>query len=321
MWRWRDWVIDAFNRNMPYDQFTIEQLAGDLLPNADAGSANRDRVQSQSPRQFGGRRHRRPSTRSNQVVDRVDTTSTVFLGLTMGCTRCHNHKYDPVTQKEYYRCSRISTMWTSADARADVGNSPPFITAPTPEQQPQLKQLDDELAAAKDAFAKLQPDVAKAQQDWEESLDQTKPLPWGPSRGLVAHYPLDGDLSAQISVSRDGKPSLLTIQDGEARFVPGPVGQAASFDGKRFIQGGDIIGFVEPHRRRPRHRVVRRPVHDGRVDLSHGGERRDSHQGQGGHSRRGCGLGLNLKDGKIAVHLRAAARDASILVRPKRRSA
>ena len=119
-----------------------------------------------------------------------------------------------------------------------------------PSNSRQLKQLDDELAAAKDAFARLQPDLVKAQQEWEKSLDRSKAVAWGPARGLVAHYPLDGDLSAQVSVSRDGKASALTIQDGDARFVPGPIGQAASFDGQRFIQGGDIAGFAEPYRRR-----------------------------------------------------------------------
>ena len=69
-------------------------------------------------------------------------------------------------------------------------------------------------------------------------------MAWGPARGLVAHYPLNGDLSAQVSVSPDGKASALTIQDGDAQFVPGPIGQAASFDGQRFIQGGDIVGFT-----------------------------------------------------------------------------
>ena len=67
---------------------------------------------------------------------------------------------------------------------------------------------------------------------------------WGPARGLVAYYPLNGDLSAQVSVSRDGNASALTIQDGDAQFVPGPIGQAASFDGRRFIQGGDVVGFT-----------------------------------------------------------------------------
>jgi len=103
-WRWRDWVIEAFNRNKPFDQFIVEQLAGDLLPNATldqkiATAFNRNhRINAEGgvvPEEY----------RIEYVVDRVDTTSTVFMGLTMGCARCHNHKYDPFTQKEYYQLS------------------------------------------------------------------------------------------------------------------------------------------------------------------------------------------------------------------------
>ena len=102
MWRWRDWVIDAFNRNMPFDQFTIEQLAGDLLPDADARRRRSPPASTATtaatPRAASSPR----STRVEYVVDRVETTATVWLGLTIGCARCHDHKYDPITQQEFY---------------------------------------------------------------------------------------------------------------------------------------------------------------------------------------------------------------------------
>src|SRR5262249_23305120 len=102
MWRWRDWVIDAFNQNKPFDQFTIAQISGDLLPNA---------TRAQKIATAFHRNHRTNAEggivpeefRVEYVVDRVDTTSTVWLGLTMGCARCHDHKYDPLTQKEFYQ--------------------------------------------------------------------------------------------------------------------------------------------------------------------------------------------------------------------------
>lgn len=102
MWPWRDWVIRAFNDNMPYDQFSIEQLAGDLLPDAThdqilATAFNRNHM-------FNGEGGRIPEeTRVENVFDRVETFGTVWLGLTLNCSRCHDHKFDQLTQKEYYR--------------------------------------------------------------------------------------------------------------------------------------------------------------------------------------------------------------------------
>jgi hypothetical protein len=260
MWRWRDWVIDAFNRNMPYDQFTIEQIAGDLLPNATleqkiATGFNRNhRGNSEGgivPEEYA----------AEYVVDRVDTTSTVFLGLTLGCARCHNHRFDPVTQKEFYQLFAYFNNIPEHGKFRRVGNSPPYIAAPLPAQQAQLKQLDDELAAADAAYAKLQPDLALALREWERSLDKSRPVLWSPTRDLVTHYSFDNDLTPQVAVLQDAKgsrspvyirpgvennPSAATSADTtpSPRFAAGSIGRAASFDGKSFIQfGGDIAGF------------------------------------------------------------------------------
>ena len=101
-WPWRDWIITAFNDNMPFDQFTIEQLAGDMLPNATTSQIVAT----------GFNRNHRINTEGGSidaewlvenVIDRVETTSAVWLGLTFGCARCHDHKYDPISQKEFYQ--------------------------------------------------------------------------------------------------------------------------------------------------------------------------------------------------------------------------
>ena len=102
MWAWRDWVIKAFNQNMPYDEFTVDQIAGDLLPNATmdqkiASGFNRNHMITLEGGAIPEEYH------VEYVVDRVSTTSTAFLGLTMGCARCHDHKFDPITQKDFYR--------------------------------------------------------------------------------------------------------------------------------------------------------------------------------------------------------------------------
>src|SRR5262245_60803910 len=260
MRRWRDWVINAFNRNMPYDQFTIEQLAGDLLPNAT--------VDQKIATGFN-RNHRGNSEGGivpeeyavEYVVDRVDTTSTVFLGLTLGCARCHNHRFDPVTQKEFYQLFAYFNNVPEHGKFRRVGNSPPYVAAPLPDQQTQLKQLDDQLTVAHAAYAKLQPELARAQREWERSLDTPTPIVWAPTRGLVAYYSFDSDLTPQVAVLQDAKGSrspVYSLRPDNANtpapekpsvppspgFAPGQIGRAASFDGKSFVQfSGDIAGF------------------------------------------------------------------------------
>jgi hypothetical protein len=190
-------------------------------------------------------------------VDRVDTTATVFLGLTVACARCHNHKFDPVTQKEFYQLFAYFNNVPEHGKFRRVGNSPPYLAAPLPDQLAQLKKLDDELAAARAAYAKLQPDLERAQRQWERSLDSSQPIAWAPARGLAAYFTFDGDLSPQVAVLQEvknprpaagyasrspqaEKPSAPPAPD----FSAGQIGQAASFDGKSFVQfGGDIAGF------------------------------------------------------------------------------
>ena len=126
---WRDWVIDALNANMPYDQFVIEQLAGDMLPNPT--------LRQQIATGFG-RNHRINSEdgsipeewRTENVVDRVDTFGTVMLGLTIACARCHDHKYDPISQEEYYQLFAYFNNVAEWGVGPNNGNSPPFIEVP-----------------------------------------------------------------------------------------------------------------------------------------------------------------------------------------------
>ena len=131
MWRWRDWVIDAYNRNMPFDRFTIEQIAGDLLPaptlhqKIATGFNRNHRGNSEGgiiPEEYA----------VEYVADRVDTTATVWLGLTLACARCHNHKFDPITQKEFYQFFAYFNNVPERGRAIKLGNSPPMIPTPTP---------------------------------------------------------------------------------------------------------------------------------------------------------------------------------------------
>ena len=134
-WRWRDWVINAYNRNMPYDQFTVEQLAGDLLPHATLDQ----KIAT------GFNRNHRINTeggvvaeewRVENVIDRVETTSTVWLGLTSGCARCHDHKYDPIKQKDFYSLfAYFNNVPESGTGEERPVNHPPLVSAPTEQQQ------------------------------------------------------------------------------------------------------------------------------------------------------------------------------------------
>src|SRR5262249_40025650 len=140
-----DWIIDAYNHGMPFDRFTIEQLAGDLLP----GATLEQRIAT------GFNRNHRGNAEGGiipeeyaveYVVDRVDTTATVWLGLTVGCARCHSHKFDPIPQEEYYRLFSFFNTVPENGRAVKYGNSPPFIKAPTRAQQEQLDALRRRLA-------------------------------------------------------------------------------------------------------------------------------------------------------------------------------
>jgi hypothetical protein len=157
MWPWRDWVIDALNRNMPFNQFTMEQIAGDLLPSPTTSQ----RIATGFHRNHmlngeGGRIAE--ESRVDYVVDRVDTTGTVWLGLTVGCGRCHEHKYDPLPQKEYYQ---LYAFYNNVAEVGGVdrrnGTAAPVLELPTDEQKQKIAGLEQTIAEKQrllDALAK-----------------------------------------------------------------------------------------------------------------------------------------------------------------------
>jgi hypothetical protein len=237
MWRWRDWVIDAYNRNMPFDRFTIEQLAGDLLPNPSldqmiATGFNRNHRGNAEggiiPEEYA----------VEYVVDRVETTATVWLGLTIGCARCHDHKFDPISQREFYRLFAFFNNVPERGKAIKFGNSPPLIKAPTPRQQEMLWDLDARLAAAERRFRDLGPELASAQASWERALGPGEPRDWAPSDGLVAHFTLDGTARDDAGASKAGG-----VRDGEPAFAPGKIGLSLACDGRRFLDAGDVADF------------------------------------------------------------------------------
>jgi len=175
MWPWREWVIGAFNRNLPFDQFTIEQLAGDLLPNP-----TREQIVA-----TGFNRNHRLNGEGGRIVeewfaetviDRVETTGLTWLALTFNCCRCHDHKYDPITQKEFYQ---FFAYFNSSDENGVLddfggagvtrrgGNSRPVLALSTPGQQAQIEQQVKVVAEATARVAAAPQELAAGQAEWE----------------------------------------------------------------------------------------------------------------------------------------------------------
>ena len=145
MWRYREWVIDAFNRNLPFDQFTIEQIAGDLLPEASISQKIASGFHRNVMVNFeGGADPAEYLTK--YVVDRVTTTATVWLGSTLACTECHDHKYDPFTQREFYQLFAYFNSVPEQGLDGQKENPRPSIRVPSPEQTAQMEGYRKQLA-------------------------------------------------------------------------------------------------------------------------------------------------------------------------------
>jgi mono/diheme cytochrome c family protein len=262
MWRWRDWVIDAFNRNMPFDRFTVEQIAGDMLPNAT--------LQQRLATGFN-RNHRGNGEGGiiaeeyavEYVVDRVETTSAVWLGVTLGCARCHNHKFDPFTQKEFYQAFAYFNNVPERGKAFKYGNSPPTILAPTAAQELRLSALDAKLSNAEHQLAAHESEISKRQQAWEKSLASRPEIAWSMDRTAAATLALGGSLNGEFhqdpsksekyTYLMENGPAVVATpppesvepawKDGAGQYAEGRIGPAAVFDGKRYIEVGPIANF------------------------------------------------------------------------------
>ena len=171
IWKYRDWVIDALNRDLPFDQFTIEQIAGDMLPDATveqriASGFHRNAMTNEE----GGVDPE--ESRYEVLVDRVNTTATVWLGSTLACAQCHNHKYDPFSQKDYFRMLAFfaSSDFDSRTFGDGTRYSEPTLDIATPAQEAARKDLQARIDAADRELKTVTPAVREAQADWEASL-------------------------------------------------------------------------------------------------------------------------------------------------------
>jgi hypothetical protein len=228
MWIWRDWVIKAFNQNMPYDQFTIDQLAGDLLPNHTQDQVIATGFNRNHMINFEGGAI--PEEYQNEyIVDRIDTTATTFLGITLGCARCHNHKYDPFTQKDFYSFGAFFNGIPEKGLDGYTGNAAPFLQLPT---DPQKNYKDTLIAALK----KTDGEIDAAQAAWEQRQRQ---MPVADvTDGLLAEYAFDDSLNNSFS----GAPAAKVVS-GKLTYTDGRVGRAANLDSEPLLSFGNAGAF------------------------------------------------------------------------------
>jgi len=217
MWPWRDWVISAFNRNLPYDKFVSWQIAGDLLPNATqeqimATGFNRNHVQNVE----GGIIEE--EYRVEYVADRTNTLGKAFIGLTMECARCHDHKYDPISQESYYK---MFAFFNNTDEVGrpprDGGEAPgPALLLTNEETEAQLAFLKAKIQEQEQKLADIKASEKTSFTKWLQQNKQTALLKTQKPKGLIAHYPM----------GKRGHTKLEHIDETE-----GVVGKASLFNG------------------------------------------------------------------------------------------
>lgn len=229
IWPWRDWVIQAFNRNVPFDQFTVEQLAGDLLPNPTpeqriATGFNRNHMVTGETGIID------EEYRVEYVADRTETTATVWMGLTVGCARCHDHKYDPISQADYYR---LFAFFNSSVEKGMISpdDPPPVMDVATPAQRTELERLAALRKSAEGAFDAVTTPLAPRIGAWAASAAATLT----PSREkLLSHVGFESDPSSVISGLTE--PLARAVEKGSVYHEAGLIGQAAGFDGMQHLE-------------------------------------------------------------------------------------
>lgn len=232
MYPWRDWVIQAFNDNMPYDQFITWQLAGDLLPNASkeqklATAFHRNHAMTAE----GGVVDE--EFRLEYVFDRTNTTATAFLGLTMECARCHDHKYDPISQDEYYQLSAFFNNVKELGMTGDDGNYGPMLLLPSPATEEKLTDIEQKMSAAQQQLEASGKEIA-ASIDFIQELNQLEaPMDY------AGYYPFDQVLEKKKYDAKNKKTITQFWIDGNEKSTArsktetaeGKVGKALVFTG------------------------------------------------------------------------------------------
>jgi mono/diheme cytochrome c family protein len=252
LWPWRDWVIRAFNDGKPFDQFTIEQIAGDLLPGATleqkiATGFHRNHMLNEEGGVIGD------EFLAEYTADRVETTAAVWLGQTFNCARCHDHKYDPFTQKDFYS---LKAFFHNVPERG-VGlysnpvrtNAPPFVKLPAPEIEPRLAALQAQLEALNGKLAALTKSASDGVEEWAARVASAT-VRWEPVKFLEASGgdqppsldPADNTLTVGPQETRQNTikitATLPHARPSALRFVCAAGASSASFQWSELTAGG-----------------------------------------------------------------------------------
>ncbi|MFN6303290.1 MAG: DUF1553 domain-containing protein [Planctomycetota bacterium] len=231
MWPWRDWVINAYRANMPYDQFLTEQLAGDLLPNANLQQqVATGFLRNQGHNTEGG--IIQEEYRVEYVADRVHTVATVFLGLSMQCARCHDHKIDPITQAEYYRFfSLVNNLEEKQASYSNFVGAEPFVRVPTAEQIESKKLLITQLDQFKSQLQTKEQHIEQTWATWvKANSDQVIEATLGTTQKDYVDFEVN-NVSATQQIWE--KPDQLI-------YVAGKQGTAVSIENGRFLESKQL---------------------------------------------------------------------------------
>ncbi len=258
MWLWRDWVINAFNENKTYDVFTVEQLAGDLLPDA-----TRDQriatgfVRNNMTNDEGGAD---PDEYLNKyVADRVTTTGSVWLGMTVGCAECHDHKFDPLKTKEFYQLYAFyHNVPEKGLDRIRTDNPPPRLPVATVEQAMDFVEADFTLRDAEKTLSDRNNELGESQEKWERETVEAPPAQPNDA-GLIARLTFDDTLGIASNVTatavaetteltseatvETGDTEVKFVRDDKPGFADGRLGKALVFDGKMHLDLGPVVSF------------------------------------------------------------------------------
>jgi hypothetical protein len=243
MWSYRDWVIKAFNSNMPFDAFTVEQLAGDLLPKATtdqqiASGFNRCNM----------------TTNEGGIIDeeylvlyardRTETTSTVFMGLTAGCAVCHDHKFDPLSQREFYEMAAFFNNTTQAARDGNIKDTPPIVFLPPAKERARFVALEGKIGDAREAAEERKAEARETFDDWlENEASPGIAIARAPTKGLHFYAPLNEAKGETLHTTVDGESRELALGGPFATDAGYTSAKAYKVEAKPRVEVADVGDF------------------------------------------------------------------------------